>query len=457
MLLSALAFCTATAAPTEQQLQAVPVDRVIQPGAVVPGTPSELNASISVRYGPAKPQRVLLLMPGYLGGAGDFDRLARQLVVLDPGLAVWAVDRRANLLEQRDQLENASDAELARIVRDGGLLRRPITEVSYMTAWGLDTTLKDWRVAVQGALTRTPNGYSGRQSLGGVLTGLYAAYDFAGQPGYKDVRGLILLDGYPGLLSSRPVTWKEYQGTGTANEFGNLPGLSGLEDYPYVNTVYFGPRLASQVMAQARLAVHAPTAQAPQSSLALWPMTNQAAAMIKMDARYSLVPFLTLNSGHATNVNEAGRLLPRLLGSNGGLRITGPKDPHVLIGWQDDPDALTASQTFLTGFSNALGDGSEWYFPMRLVLDVAAAGIDTTGTAFQEELPVIHNREVNLPVLGIAAGSGVAREKDFKTYVAARPGDLTFRSLPGAAHLDILTAKSDQVAGWIVDWLSQHK
>ncbi len=126
VLFSALAFSTAIAAPTEQQLQAVPLHKVIQPGVVVPGTPKELNASITVRYGPAKPQRVLLLMPGYLGGAGDFDRLARQLVVLDPGLAVWAVDRRANLLEQRDQLENASDAELARIVRDGGLLRRPL-------------------------------------------------------------------------------------------------------------------------------------------------------------------------------------------------------------------------------------------------------------------------------------------------------------------------------------------
>ena len=44
------------ATPTEAALDQVPAERVVRPGATVPGTPPELNASITVRYGPARPR-----------------------------------------------------------------------------------------------------------------------------------------------------------------------------------------------------------------------------------------------------------------------------------------------------------------------------------------------------------------------------------------------------------------
>ena len=58
-----------------------------------------------------KPARaILLLMPGFLGGAGSFDSLARAIVrrsTAEAPLEAWALDRRSNLLEDRTGLDAA--------------------------------------------------------------------------------------------------------------------------------------------------------------------------------------------------------------------------------------------------------------------------------------------------------------------------------------------------------------
>jgi len=43
----------------------------------------------------------IVLVPGFLAGATNFEALARRLVLAAPGWAVWAWDRRANGLEDR--------------------------------------------------------------------------------------------------------------------------------------------------------------------------------------------------------------------------------------------------------------------------------------------------------------------------------------------------------------------
>ena len=109
----------AAQAAADPPLTRIPAVRVQRAGVTVPGTPAQYNASITVRYGASRPRAILLLMPGYLGGAGSFDRLARQIVARDPGVAVWAVDRRSNTLEPQAQLAGADTATLTRIVQDG--------------------------------------------------------------------------------------------------------------------------------------------------------------------------------------------------------------------------------------------------------------------------------------------------------------------------------------------------
>ncbi|WP_343759947.1 alpha/beta fold hydrolase [Deinococcus depolymerans] len=442
--------------PAQRTLDAVPARRVVRPGLTVPGTPSRLNASVTVRYGPDTPSAVLLLMPGYLGGAGSFDRLARQIVLLNPRWAVWAVDRRSNLLEDHTALLGRDVPTLQRLVRAGVDVRAPAS-LTFMKDWGLDTTLRDWRAAVLEARKLTPNVFLGGHSMGGTLAGLYAAYDFGGAAGERDVRGLIMLDGLPGLMSGPPLTPDEYA-QAARNPLGPLPGLNGLTRDPYVDSVVFSPKLASRAAAQARLAALAPDAPAPTGGLTPYPATNLAAAMTQLEQRYALLPFLALRTGRATNASEAPNLGARLLGAAfpgaGDARwIIGPQDPVRPVGWETDPAAPTNPQDFARRFLTPLSDYSEWYFPNRLTLDLAAARTGTRGTPFEQTLPVWHGRPLRVPVLGIAAARGVTSEAQYREYAAATQAALTTRTLPGAAHLDITVARGDQVARWITGWM----
>ncbi|THF85961.1 alpha/beta hydrolase [Deinococcus sp. KSM4-11] len=441
----------ASAVPGDAALARVPAVRVQRAGAVVPGTPAEYNASITVRYGAAHPGAVLLLMPGFLGGAGSFDRLARTIVTLDPQVAVWAVDRRSNLLEPQELLAHATPSDLIRIVQEGLPVRSPAS-VPFMRDWGLDVTLRDWRVAVQEARTLTPNVFLGGHSLGGSLTGLYAAYDFGGYVGSTDLRGLVMLDGLPGVLADRPMNADQYR-QGGLNALGPLPGLLQLDTQPYVDSLIFGPKLAAQADAQARLAALHPDDPAPTGGLTRFPATNLAAGLLQLEDRYALLPFLTLHTGAPTNAIEAPSFAALALGGRNSHWLVGPQDAARPVGWQDDPAAPTDGLDFVRRYWTPLADYSEWYFPNRLTLDVAAARSGTRGTPFESDMRVWYTAQLSAPILGIAAQNGVTREDMYREYAAGTHATLTTRTLPDATHLDIVAARSDQVARWILDWM----
>src|SRR5689334_24986648 len=66
-----------------------------------PGTPAKYDRVFVRKFGKASAKNVLVLVPGFEGGSGDFTLDARELVKRVPGLAVWAMDRRSNALEDR--------------------------------------------------------------------------------------------------------------------------------------------------------------------------------------------------------------------------------------------------------------------------------------------------------------------------------------------------------------------
>ncbi len=439
--------------PPRDPLAAVPATRVVRPGFTVPSTPAYLNVSITVRYARTDhPRAILLLMSGLLGGAGSFDRLARQLVTRDPTLAVWAVEQRANALEPQDEIARADPATLARIARDGLPPRAP-NDVRFMREWGLNTTLRDWRAAVLEAKRVTPNVFIGGHSLGGVLTGLYADYDFDGTPGYTDVKGLVMLDGVLGSTAARPLTETEYQ-TGYTEMGLFQPGLGALATQPYIQASFYGPLLASRAAAQARLAARDPNGVSP-SGLAPVPATNLAAALLQLERRYSILPFLAVTTGRATNTTEGFNLPAFALSpvvNPDSARVTGLQNPRQPAGWRQDPRAPTNAQDLVNRFWLPTGDFTEWYFPTRLTLDISAAGNGTLGTPFTD-LRVFHDPEVNLPVLGIAAGNGLTTPSQYQAYARRNRTQLTVLTLPGYAHLDVVTAQSDTVAASIDSWL----
>jgi len=67
-------------------------------GASGPG-PARYDRVSYERFGPASAKRVLILVPGTQGGAGDFSLVAPEIVKRVRGLQVWAYDRRSQAFE----------------------------------------------------------------------------------------------------------------------------------------------------------------------------------------------------------------------------------------------------------------------------------------------------------------------------------------------------------------------
>ena len=228
------------------------------------GAPLDLNRVTTVRTtwqgrSQQRPRAVLILIPGFLGGASTLDPIARDLVGRFRGeLEVWAVDRRPNQLEDRlgalHAFENADEPECRQhppapgcalfegaqfyfadldqrpfgdfpgprdldLDLDGtldaqlpltdrfGVTRGPILmqqdDVRFMAHWGLDTYFRDWKLLVEEARRLvTPAGVVlfGGHSQGTAWSTLFAAYDFDPSPsrvdaGYTHIDGLVLLEG----------------------------------------------------------------------------------------------------------------------------------------------------------------------------------------------------------------------------------------------------------------------
>ena len=172
-------------------------------------------ACSSTSSAPPTARHVLVLMPGTQGGAGDFTLTARYLERAVDDLQVWAIDRRSQALEDTTVFAQALDAARSASSRcstttSAGSQRRPPPTTS-SSSTPTQSRVRA-RVGDEGRRSTTPARSSaaarhggrsvilGGHSLGASLTAAYAAWDFHGRPGYKDVDGLVLIDG--GLLGS---------------------------------------------------------------------------------------------------------------------------------------------------------------------------------------------------------------------------------------------------------------
>jgi pimeloyl-ACP methyl ester carboxylesterase len=181
---------------------------------------------------------VLVLIPGFEGGAAEFYILAEQLIRRARAqqnlvLEVWAVDRRSNQLEDTVGLDIAEDLADASIGLDflfgdalGLELAAPLVEgpnrravfynshadTAYMAQWTTLVHSQDIDAVIDEAraVVRSNNVFLGGHSAGTGYTARYAATDFnlSGgnpDPGFKKLRGLVLLEGGGGSLRDEPV------------------------------------------------------------------------------------------------------------------------------------------------------------------------------------------------------------------------------------------------------------
>nr|WP_244204200.1 hypothetical protein [Streptomyces africanus] len=163
----------------------------------------------------ADADRILVAQPGILEGAGAFDSVARNTVAraAEQGLHIefWALDRRSNCLEDRTGIASGDQHTAVDYYYRGkqvdgrtfgGYARN--AELGWMAKLGIEQTVRDQYDLLTAELPdrtqRKRKVLCGGHSLGGVITGYFAAADFDGDrattadAGYNQCAGYFALD-----------------------------------------------------------------------------------------------------------------------------------------------------------------------------------------------------------------------------------------------------------------------
>ena len=368
----------------------------------------------------------VIFVPGFLGGSGNFEALARRLLLMAPGWEVWAWDRRANGLEDRAGFSQPDPWAYYQNYK--------IPEVSFLKDWGLKVHLDDLEVLVRQARTRGPVVLAGH-SLGASMAGLYALY----RP--DTINGLIFMDG-----ALRPSSTSQQQYLeGGSNAFGRTAGLNELlagRALPYISLFGLDPVAFAQAEAQAFMAAQNPQADAP-TGWAAFRSSRIAAALYRIDERYQPFATFAVSVGQANGregLNIAGFLLGSLT-----YTIRGPRGARVE--WIDNNEP-TDPLEFLQLYANPSTGFSEWFFPYRLTLDVGN---------WKWAMPELQPRTLSFPILSLGAGRGLLPNPDnFRGVTEVFPNTPNdVRILPGLTHVDILTSRNGLAVAPIAEYLSR--
>ena len=404
--------------------------------ATPPGPgPTAYNQVEVHKFGPAKAKNVLVLMPGTAGGAGDFTLDARHLVKSVDGLQVWAIDRRSQAFEDTAVFEQADRGEVsledmfdyylgwlggASPPRHFNFLN--VNDYPFTRDWGMEVALNDARAVVLKARDKGKRRVAlGGHSLGASLTVAYAAWDFNGRPGFKDLDGLVLIDG--GLLGSFDAfTLAEAQQRITELENSN----------PFLDLLGLGFPELTGLFAEAGglFAERAPTASATKlQAFPLLPPQFNPPIPVTNRALF----------GHAFDRDTSPQSLSLIHINAGGFAPSGsPRD------WVDG--GVTPVSRLAATFGQEPSNGIEWYFPKRLTIDTNGANeMRQNDVANFLGLRLLHTKKVDLPLYSIQTeltNGGVLRGS--RAFIGraktTRKESVLVNADPEQSHLDPLTA-----------------
>ncbi|MFM9127608.1 MAG: hypothetical protein ACKOTA_08650 [Solirubrobacterales bacterium] len=356
----------------------------------LPDTPAQYNKVFVTKYGSPKAKKVLVLIPGTNGGAGNFSVIGPELARKVPGLQVWAMDRRTQALEDTSVMRQAATGKAtAQQVLDYYLpgakqqfKPHEAKDFQFMKHWGMQMQLEDARVVIKAAAQGGKTVILGGHSLGASMAAAYAAWDFGGSPGYKDIAGIVAIDGgLLGSVDSSDTAEKAEAELAKLNvtpenpdgPWANLLGLKGFAwaTGPFAETGAIAarqaPRAASVLQGYPLL---------PANLKAPVPSTNEAALGYAFDYR-------TSPPGLALIQVRSGKLAP-----SGAPR-----------GWKDA--GITPVQNLARGFAGDRNgtNGVDWYYPRRLNVDTdGASSMDPENPAAKVlGLRLQHLAEVNIP------------------------------------------------------------
>ena len=426
---------------------------------------------------PLAAKAVVIMIPGYLGGAGSFSYFARALVALAGAatpVEVWALDRRSNCLEDlrgMQEAENLQDPQAALDyyyngaaidgVKFGGFYGP--ADAPYLSEFGLQLTMQDIYTILQKKIPdpadRKNTVFIAGHSMGAELAAVFAAWDFdndattSGDAGFNNCAGLIGLEGRVSVWSSTPTKQRKYerqlarlraarQGqpliTPEAMALIELLGLYAAFEPGNESTVL---RSISVAPATGRLVKYFTTyglePSALKPALGDFHLSNEAMLGLFADDNFQPISIGRVSLGFL-----AGGPVVRRRSLLGGDRLFAPADSAVFYTWAnfdtigtvDDSDftdttgkvVLTTGESEVTDiqdYARILFEDPlnfyEWYFPGRLSLDL---GIVAAPFRAAYGISTLHLDAIaTLPAIEFLA-----------------------RNLPAYDHLDVLCAAADR-------------
>ena len=405
------------------------------PGVPSPGTPPQYDKVQVRRYGSPDAPKVPVLVPGTVAGAADFDVVGPYLASHVPGVQVWAQMRREGaLVDNAVLMKGATGQATQQQVFDyyvGWLTNKAITDhyqplknadYAFAKNWGLAVAMGDLRNVV--TLARDGGKRQvilGGHSLGGSEAAIYAAWDFAGSPGFRDLSGIVCIDGcsFPPGLRANPDT---------ASVAAAQKAISQMDTKgPWLDLLGVGlPWISGALGEMSALAAHVdPNGRSIAQEFTLLPPAFKPGVPVTNAAQ--------LGFGFEAKTSPAALALTHI--TSGHLSGTG--NPQ---GWVDD--GPTPVENLASAFSKEPLGAIDWYYPQRLTLDnQAASALQTTPVTQLLGLRATHAAEVDVPLYAIqtslggradAVAKGAQRYKSMSKIRACRwsTGPTTATSTP---------------------------
>ena len=396
---------------------AMALDRYVPMKAPAGPGPAKYDRVFVKQMGPKDARRVLVLVPGTNGGAGGIVPVAREIVRRVKRLQVWIVDRREQALEDTSVFR-AGDPQRAQDYYLGFQYRRVDgANAKYAAEWGLRLQLRDLRSVVRRAAKGGRRVLLGGHSAGASTAVAYAAWDFGGRPGYRDIDGLVLIDG--GLLGS----FRSASLARARRDLADIRGGNVFNDLAALGIPEIGP-IFTEI--GALLAYRRP------EEPSVLQQTPGVPDSVKPPVRATNEAFF----GYAFDETSSPDYLATIHIRAGRLADTGDPRP-----WEDGE--LTPIQRHARAWAAESPNATEWYYPRRLRLDIdAASPLRQTRAARYLGLRLRHGRQIDVPLYAYSTDLTEGRVARGARRLAAISRVPMSRVVDDrqAAHLDPLSA-----------------
>jgi len=348
-------------------------------GAPAPG-PAKYDRVFVDQIGPPSADHVLVLVPGTGGAAGSLTFAARDIqAALGDRWMVWVEDRREVAFEDTSGFESGDLDAASKYYLGFRYKSYRGKSVPFTRKWGLSVAMNDLHRVV--ALARGGNANRkvvlGGHSLGASEAITYAAWDFNGKGGYRDLAGVVLIDGgelgaFTGVRSRLTLkrAKKLKHAIDTGESFDDQIGL-GIPSAPSIFATL-----------AAMYALKAPDAK---SALQHHPLVP---AFLRPPFEVTNAAFL----GGIFDKSHSPASFAALRMRAGDYAASGEPRP-----WADGENVPIAR--FAAAFAQLRPTFAEWYFPLRLSLDsFAADSMKRDAVTNFLGVRVWHTKEIDVPL-----------------------------------------------------------